>query len=344
MREYFPRILGNRSSRTRIGSAIESGRLPHALLLDGAEGSGKYTFAKEIAAALNCKMRTDAHSTLPCGVCENCRRIREDSFVDVKLLEKKADKASIGVSEIKDFRSDMFLSATEAEYRVYIIKDSERLTAEAQNALLTVLEEPPRGVVIMLLADGTDRILTTIRSRVQYIPTCRFTREELSEFLSDIRPDLKAKERVAPEDYSCALTAADGRLGRLISLLDSSSREDSVEMLGEVKEIVSLFRPGTSYASLYGAICTLPQKRDRLQEYLECIMTALGDMITCKVDSKRVPLFFTDREMLSNLTEGFSKQRLLQIYDRVVAAHSDNSKNANITALLTRLASEIHQI
>lgn len=343
MREYFPRILGNESTRTRIGSAIESGRLPHALLLDGAEGSGKFTFATEIAAALNCKSRENESKPLPCGECENCRRIRERAFVDVKLLERKGDKASIGVSEIKDFRSDMFLSATEADFRVYIIKDAERITTEAQNALLTVLEEPPRGVEIILLAGGTDRILTTIRSRVQYIAMRRFTKDELSLNLGRLRPDLKSKASLTPDRYSAALTAADGRLGRLISLIDLAS-SDSSEIIEEVTKMIPLLRPGVSYASIYSALSALPQKRDDLSEYLECIMTALCDLITSKQYPERELLFFSDRQALAECGKDISKARLMMIYDKISKAHSDNLKNANISALLTRLASEIHQI
>ena len=98
MKNYFPRLLGNDKAKDILGTAIENGTLPHALLIDGPDGSGKTTLALEVAAALNCT----GNGALPCGECENCRRIYSGEYVDVKILSKPADKASLGVNEIKE--------------------------------------------------------------------------------------------------------------------------------------------------------------------------------------------------------------------------------------------------
>ena len=74
MRSYFPSIFGNDFHKNRIAEAVLEERLPHALLIDGPEGSGKMTFAKEIAAALNCECKSDATRPFPCGRCNSCRR------------------------------------------------------------------------------------------------------------------------------------------------------------------------------------------------------------------------------------------------------------------------------
>ena len=168
MRTFFPSIFGNSFHKNRIATAILEGRLPHALLIDGPGGSGKRLFALEIASALNCECANDDTRPLPCGRCNSCRRIKEGSFTDVKVLSRSDQKATIGVKEIKDFRADMYLSATESKYKIYIIDEAEKMTTEAQNALLIILEEPPKNVVILLLASGTDSILTTIKSRTSY--------------------------------------------------------------------------------------------------------------------------------------------------------------------------------
>ena len=118
MRSYFPDIFGNDFHKNRIAEAVLGHRLPHALLIDGPEGSGKMTFARQIAAALNCEVQSDATHPLPCGRCNSCRRIKDGSFTDVKVLKRNDGKATIGVQQIKDFRSDMFLSATESGYKV----------------------------------------------------------------------------------------------------------------------------------------------------------------------------------------------------------------------------------
>ena len=201
MRGYLETVLGNSDSRLRLGRAVESETLPHALLIAGQFGSGKHTLALAVAAALNCEHKTDSLYPLPCGVCNSCRRVRENSFTDIKTLSKKKDKATIGVGEVRDFREDMFLSATESVHKIYIIESAECLTTEAQNALLTVLEEPPVGVTIILLATECDRLLTTVRSRVQLIMTERFTERELEEYLLKKSRDAREIKNKSPEAF-----------------------------------------------------------------------------------------------------------------------------------------------
>ena len=133
MSKYFSALFGNEATKARIGRAITDGTLPHAFLVSGPEGSGKATLATEIAAALNCERRGGGE--LPCHMCNSCRRIKDGSFIDVKWLEKPKDKMTIGVGEVRTFREDMFLSATESDYKVYIIDDADRMTPNAQNAL-----------------------------------------------------------------------------------------------------------------------------------------------------------------------------------------------------------------
>jgi DNA polymerase-3 subunit gamma/tau len=90
-------------------------------LIVGPSGSGKSTLAREIAMAINCEKRNEGAYPMPCGFCNTCRRIREGNFTDIKYLEKPKDRATIGVEAVKDFREDMFLSATESERKIYII-------------------------------------------------------------------------------------------------------------------------------------------------------------------------------------------------------------------------------
>ena len=139
----FQRLLGNRETALRLSDAIASGTLPHALLLVGPRGSGKHTLATEIAAAANCE-RKGVSDSLPCGVCSSCKRIYDRNFPDVSYLERASGKATIGVDELREFREDMFLSSTESEFKFYIIEEGDLLTPAAQNALLKVLEEPPK--------------------------------------------------------------------------------------------------------------------------------------------------------------------------------------------------------
>ena len=341
MREIFPKIFGNDHTKARIGTAIKEGTLPHAFLIDGDAGSGKMTLALSIAAALNCENLHSEQHSLPCYTCNNCRRILGGGHVDVHVLERGEGRATIGVDEIKEMRADMFLSATESDYKIYIVRDAERMTPAAQNALLIVLEEPPANVVIMLLAAGTDRILTTIKSRAQYISMMRHTPEAVGEYL--VRTDAEAAriERSDPDGFRLAMASAGGSIGRAKELLTPGRRETISEERADTVSIVRLYDRTAPYSELYSAIMELPKKRPELSDSLERLITATRDLIALRYDRYAPLSFFLDREEATTLASRTDTARLFKIYDVIRSAHESNDKNANITALLSALAAGI---
>lgn len=341
MRSYFPSIFGNDFHKNRIAEAVLEGRLPHALLIDGPDGSGKMTFAKEIAAALNCESKSDATRPFPCGRCNSCRRIHEGSFTDVKILGRNDGKATIGVQKIKDFRADMFLSATESGYKVYIIDEAETMTTEAQNALLIVLEEPPKNVVIMLLASGTDSILTTIKSRTQYVTTSRFTTDELARHLEEISSDARSLAFRDPEAYKALIVSADGRIGKAMELLNPKAREENEAARDEILAVVKALGKKVPFTELYSAINSLPQKRVELSAALEILISALADLIAAKKSDSFTTLFFTDTESAKDAARDVPLARLIKIYDIVVHTYRECEKNANVALATANMASLI---
>ena len=338
---YLPGVLGNGATKNRIGRAIESGRLPHALLIDGDAGTGKLTLATEIAAALNCETRGDS---LPCGKCNTCRRIYGHCHVDVRIFGRQEGKATIGVSEIKELRADMFLSSTEAPFKVYVIRDAERMTPEAQNALLIVLEEPPKNVVIMLLAQGTDRILTTIKSRAQYIPMARFSRAETEEHLLELSEHARIMKRTNPESLDIVLTEADGVLGRAIRLSDPERVEEIKRERKMITDVILSLGERADYARLMRAMSALPTKRTELSEAIEMIITAIADAVSAKNTENARTVFFRSSEEALSLTENMSSRYLISVYEIFKDALDKLSKNAGVGSLITECTARIKLI
>ncbi|MBQ9085080.1 MAG: hypothetical protein IJY24_05425 [Clostridia bacterium] len=341
MRNYFPRLYGNEGTKNRIAAAIESGKLPHALLIDGDEGSGRMTLALEIAAALNCENRGDSSVPLPCGKCNCCRRIYSGGFADVSVLEREKGKASLGVDEVRLFRNDMFLSATESDYKVYIIKDTERMTMQAQNALLIVLEEPPPNVIIILLSAGTDKILTTIKSRVQYIAMSRFTPTEIGEYLCKNLPKIGMLAGTDRERFKSILLGADGMIGRAIQLASPDESQALEERRELILSFVRALSPRIPYSEMFRQVNSLPKERSSLVQMLEGITVALRDLIAIKRGVKAEPLFFTSRELASTIAKDLTIIRLVRIYDIILATIKECEKNANNSLLITNLGMKI---
>ncbi len=331
----FSRLFGNDSVKTRIANLIKTKHLPHALLIDGGEDSGKMTLAKEISAALNCE--SSESKDIPCHVCNSCQRIMNGTFTDVKILAKQADKATIGVGEVKEFRKDMFLTSTESDYKIYIIDNAERMTVEAQNALLIILEEPPKNVIIMLLADGTDKILTTIKSRTQYIAMSRFTFHELKNYLITNSQEAARLLRNDEKRLDEIIVSADGKIGRAKMLLDPKLSEKDKQWREVIIEVLSTLNSRGNYARLHAAISNLPTKRDELGDILEGIQNALRDMLLSYKSTSFVPIFFTSVNDAVNMRRDINQKKLIKIYDIITKSHADNEKNANINLMLTNL-------
>ncbi len=340
MKRYFPKLLGNDDVRARIGAAIERGRAPHAFLISGPRGSGKLTLATEIAAALNCERSESAVGSLPCGECDTCKKIYGGNYTDIKILEKPRDRATIGVDPVKDMRDDMFLSATEAKYKVYVIRDAETMTTEAQNSLLKVLEEPPRRVVILLLATECDKILTTIKSRVQFVSMARFSEEEITEYLTRISDTARSMAMTDKERLHGIVLSSDGVLGRAISLTDKKLAEENEEERRVVLDFMRALRAGASYANVYAAAQSFPTKRPELQRTIESVISAVRDLLTVKYSDNAKMIFYSSREEARELADAIGTKRLIKIYDALAEAHEYCSKNAGVTNLVTNLVAK----
>ena len=338
MKKYFTELLGNEESRKRVGTAILDGTLPHAFLLGGPEGSGKRTFAKLIAAAVNC---TGEGDSIPCMRCNNCRRIMEESFIDMRFFARQRDRATIGVDDMRLLKEDAMLSGAESANKIYIIEDAHCLTVESQNALLNILEEPPSGVTIILLATECDRILTTIKSRVQYISMTRFTDDEIAEYVTRNIPEARDMQRISQDKFRALVKNAEGVIGRAIQLFNKSEGDKNQEEREKILALVEAMTPKAEYTKLHSAIYSLPSKRQDLVIMLEKLITAVRDLIVFKEARGAKLLFFISEDEISEYAKLMTMKRLMDLYDALILSHEYCTKNANVGTVLANLESKI---
>lgn len=131
----------------------------HAFILEGDSGEGWRKLAEEFAATVQCEHRNF------CGRCPSCQAYQSGNHPDIiQVTHEKKD--SIGVDEIRaQLVDDMAIKPYSSPYKVYLVDEAEKLTVQAQNALLKTLEEPPVYGIILLLTTNTEMLLPTIRSR-----------------------------------------------------------------------------------------------------------------------------------------------------------------------------------
>lgn len=344
MSEYFSALYGNEAVKARLRLAIESGTLPHAFLIIGAEGSGKKTLALEIASALNCENKNRRGASLPCGKCNNCRRIKEGKFTDITSLRRSGDKATIGVEEVRTFREDMFLSPTESSFKVYVIEEADRLTPNAQNALLTVLEEPPKNVIILLLSESADKMLTTIKSRAQTISMQRFTPDEMRGYVTNRSDKASLLSKTSPELLEGILISADGRIGRALSFLSDKEAKEMSADRALTERIINALRKSAPYSEFHSVLSMLPSSRGEFCEALETLICAVRDITLLRYDTNASLLFYTEREKAISISNEIGAKKLIAIYEIFKEALEDAGKNVGISAIIAELGARIKLI
>src|ERR1700704_3510237 len=221
----FSDFHGNAECVRQLRDMLARDRFPHAVVLAGAHGSGKYTLALMLAQALNClsPVTTDG---LPdfCGKCANCTRISQAAELDARCAEavearenlRDADKKEtrlfvqthpdvliippdppqmmIKVDQVRHLIDTIYYRPSEGKERVYIFTDSAFMK-EAANSLLKVLEEPPEFATIFLLTENPGELLATIRSRSMIFPLGALRAEAVERYLAEHRPEWKVQER-----------------------------------------------------------------------------------------------------------------------------------------------------
>ena len=229
----FRDLVGQDHISRTLSQAITSGRIGHAYLFSGPRGTGKTSTAKILAMALNCK---EGPTPAPCGQCESCQRIMDGSAMDVFEIDAASNR---GIDEIRGLRETVKFAPAEGRYKVYIIDEVHMLTAEAFNALLKTLEEPPAHVVFILATTEAHKVPPTIQSRCQRFDFRRITVGEIQGRLRYICDEMKTEA----DDKALELIAlqADGGLRDALSILDQCiSLSDGRVTEAQVQEMLGL--------------------------------------------------------------------------------------------------------
>lgn len=277
----FGKIIGHESIIQHLQNAIASGKVSHAYIFHGEEGMGKRTLAKAFAKTLQC----EEGGILPCNRCKSCMQLESDNHPDIMWVTH--EKASIGVDDIRiQVNSDIQIKPYNSPYKVYVIDDADKLTEQAQNALLKTMEEPPEYAVILLLTDNVSLILPTILSRCVLLNLKPVNKQLIKEYLME-------KHQIP--DYMAEVAAAfsGGNVGKAIKY---SSSEDFDKMKEDVLHILKYIDDMELHEIISG-LKVLTASKTNIEDYIDLMTLWYRDILMFK--ATKDPDLLLYREELS---------------------------------------------
>lgn len=313
-------ISGNEKTLSFFKEAKRAGRISHAYIIEGAEGSGRLTLARAIAMTVMCKSTGS-----PCYSCPVCRKIMSGGHQDVRELIQKEKGQVIKIDDLREYIKEAYVKPGESDYKIFIIENAEQMIPATQNAILQIFEEPPKNVIFFLLTTNRNLLLATLKSRA-----VTFKTEKLHDDI--ILSRIKSAMPEQSEYFDEALLLADGALGKALAFLSDEASREGVKF---TRGYFSLLTEHVSFTSLSSHLNqkSVPD-RARLFSTMTYFSMALRDVITRSAGFDGRNSFFTDKEQVRIIADRIERERLLSAYDTVSEIIRDYGKINVLSALM----------
>lgn len=280
----FQDIIGQEQIKEHLQNALSTGKVSHAYIINGERFSGKEYIAKIFAMALQC----ERDGIEPCQECHSCRQALSDNQPDIiRVTHEKP--GSIGVDDIRaQINGNIAIKPYSSPRKIYIVNEAEKMTVQAQNALLKTLEEPPAYAVILLLTTNVNAFLPTILSRCVVLNMKPVADEKVKKYLMEELqvPDYKADVCVA---------FARGNVGKAKQLASSEDfekvKEEALALLKYVQDM--------DVTEMIAAIKKISEYKLDVNDYLDILTIWYRDVLLFKATGDANHLVF--REELSNI-------------------------------------------
>ncbi|MBQ9692126.1 MAG: AAA family ATPase [Clostridia bacterium] len=318
---FFDGLFGNEQLITYLSSAIDEGNLPHALILEGVSGSGKTTVALSVCAALE---------------PEYADKIKRLQSPDVTVHTAEEGKKTVGIAVIRDLKSKAFIKPQELSVRVFIIDEASTMTTEAQNALLKILEEPPKNVYFLLLCDNASALLPTVRSRAPVLRMSVFDDDSLSQYLISSSPKARIMSEKNPDAFRMLIRSAEGAIGAAEARL--GSKNTSAEKLREKTDRLLDLLIAAKTADILLFFISSGFARDELDILILNLECAIRDMLKCKYGAPKSLTYFFKADDAEALSAEFAKSTLISLFDCAEKIRTYLTVNVNASNFCVRAA------
>lgn len=286
----FKEIVGHEEIIQHLQNAIQLGKVSHAYILSGEAGSGKKLLANTFAMALQCEKK----GIDPCLECRSCKKAMSRNHPDIIYITHEKPN-SIGIEDIRtQLIEDVQIKPYCSSHKIYIVDEAEKLTLQAQNALLKTIEEPPAYAVIMLLTSNMEAFLPTITSRCVKLNLRPVEESMVKDYLM---------EKMHLPDYQAQMDAAfsQGNIGKARKMAES---DEFNLMTDQALRILRKSRELELY-EMIDKIKELSAEKQNIDEYLDLFVMWFRDVLFYKATREVDGLMFKDQ--LNHIKERASK-------------------------------------
>ena len=311
----FHDIIGQEQIKEHLQNAISAKKISHAYIINGEKSSGKEFIARVFAMTLQC----EKGGTEPCQECHSCKQFLSGNHPDVIWVTHEKP-VSIGVDDVRiQINDTVSIRPYSSPYKIYLVDEAEKLTVQAQNALLKTIEEPPAYAVLVLITTNPEVFLPTILSRCIQLKLRPLKDSVVSDYLT-------GKMGVSDGQADIYAAFARGNLGKAIHL--ASSEEFALlyrEVLTLLKNIKDMDIP-----MLLDYIRKLQEDNLDLYECLDFMQLWYRDILMFKVTKDMNSLIFKDEySAVSSCCQKSSYEGLEEILSAIEKAKVRLNANVN---------------
>ncbi len=339
MKETFQDIIGAGAAAEHLKNALRTGAVSHAYILYGDKGTGRRLLAGVFAAALQCETRQENPQTIDrCGTCPSCVRWESDAHPDIITVthakKSKSDKRTdLSVDDIRRVVSDVPVRPYGSPWKIYILPDADRMTPQAQNALLKTLEEPPSYAVLILLASSLSSFLPTVLSRCVTLKINPLPAGKVEQYLQEKLHQEPGRARILSR-------FAAGSIGRAIELSESP---DFAQLYGETVDLLRNLPHKDSYelaqfAREYG------RDRERMPEVLSLMRSWYRDVLVYRETRQAARLIFAGEvQYIIEAAMRAQEEGLAQVFAAFDTAERQMKYNTNLELILEVLLLDLRK-
>ena len=318
-------FIGNEKVIDRLSKLMESGRFPHALIIEGEEGIGKKTLAKDIACALVCR-----GNDKPCGECSQCKKAIAAIHPDISEYIPAGTANSFHVDTVRNIINAAYVQPNEADYKIYILANAHCMNQNAQNALLKILEEPPKYVVFILTTNSKSALLSTVLSRSVCVSLEGVDIERAANYITSHCENV---------DYNTAKKTVETFNGNIGKAIDSLQDSKTSELVDVCNKICKALATSNEYEMM--TLCSVFQK-DRQGVVFACdlLKSIFRDALFAGESSEHIS---GQEESAALLKSSLSRQSLIKLINTCDELKSTALSNANNALLITKFCYSLNR-